>query len=313
VSEITDEGMGPRGFRHGACTYASPDDLVRTVGPFIEHGIQRGDAVLVAVPEASLSVLRPVFGAKVQFASMEEIGRNPAWIIPAWTDFLAEAAAGEQAARGVGEPVWVGRDADELVECEHHEALLDVAFADAPDFALLCPYDVGLGGVADRIGRSHPDCLDGHHLAPNGRRAADTADAGAGSLPSPPLGTPVLAFGPADVPAVRRHVVGVARTAGLAAPLVDDLAVAVSEAATNSVRHGGGSGEVAVWVRPGRPAVVCEVRDHGHITDPLAGRRRPTTDQPDGRGLWLMQRLCDLVQVRDVPGGQVIRLHMANR
>jgi hypothetical protein len=31
--------------------------------------------------------------------------------------------------------------------------------------------------------------------------------------------------------------------------------------------------------------------------------------QLDGRGLWIMHRVCDLVQLRAVDGGQALRLH----
>jgi hypothetical protein len=41
------------------------------------------------------------------------------------------------------EPVWPGRRDDELVECRHHEALLNVAFDREPDFRLVCPYEIG--------------------------------------------------------------------------------------------------------------------------------------------------------------------------
>lgn len=52
-----------------------------------------------------------------------------------------------------------------------------------------------------------------------------------------------------------------------------DFTLVVSELATNSVRHGGGSGILRLW-REG-PYAVCEVRDRGVITDPLVGLRRP--------------------------------------
>ena len=88
----------------------------------------------------------------------------------------------------------------------------------------------------------------------------------------------------------------------------DDLVLAVSEAVTNSVLHGGGSGEIALWHDGSR--LLCEIRDRGRITDPLAGRVRPRTDQLGARGLWLIHQLCDLVQLRTVGDGQVVRLHI---
>ena len=63
----------------------------------------------------------------------------------------------------------------------------------------------------------------------------------------------------------------------------------------------------------GADAVVCEVRDGGHIDAPLVGRERPSLERPGGRGLWLVNQLCDLVQIRSFPTGTVVRLHMRLR
>jgi anti-sigma regulatory factor (Ser/Thr protein kinase) len=56
--------------------------------------------------------------------------------------------------------------------------------------------------------------------------------------------------------------------------------------------------------------LICEVRDQGRIDDPLVDRRRPRRDQAGGYGLWLANRLCDLVQLRSGSTGSAIRLHM---
>jgi anti-sigma regulatory factor (Ser/Thr protein kinase) len=45
----------------------------------------------------------------------------------------------------------------------------------------------------------------------------------------------------------------------------------------------------------------------------LAGRIRPGPDQSSGFGLWLANQLCDLVQVRSLPSGTVVRLHASAR
>ena len=55
---------------------------------------------------------------------------------------------------------------------------------------------------------------------------------------------------------------------------------------------------------------MLEVRDAGHIREPLVGRRRPTPEQQSGRGLWLVNRLCDLVQIRSSHEGTVVRVHV---
>ena len=69
--------------------------------------------------------------------------------------------------------------------------------------------------------------------------------------------------------------------------------VAVNELLTNAVRHGGGTGRVAVWRSDG--SVVCEVSDAGGGLTDLAAERpeRPSADQPGGWGLWLAEELTD--------------------
>ena len=96
-----------------------------------------------------------------------------------------------------------------------------------------------------------------------------------------------------------------ATTAGLRPDRTTDLVLAVTEVATNSVRHGGGRGTLQMWHEDG--AVICEITDGGHITDPLVGRRTPSLATDGGRGLWLANQLCDLIQVRSGPAGTTVR------
>jgi hypothetical protein len=78
--------------------------------------------------------------------------------------------------------------------------------------------------------------------------------------------------------------------------------------ATNSLLHGGGRGVLRTWTHDG--TFFCEVSDGGRIRDPLAGRALPSDLLDGGRGLWIVNHLCDLVQVRSSPAGSVVRLHM---
>jgi len=88
-----------------------------------------------------------------------------------------------------------------------------------------------------------------------------------------------------------------------------DLALSVNKLAGNSLRHGGGSGSLRIWTAD--RMLICEIEDSGRLDKPLAGRERPLTDRENGFGLWLVNQLCDLVQVRTFEKGTVIRLHMA--
>jgi anti-sigma regulatory factor (Ser/Thr protein kinase) len=93
----------------------------------------------------------------------------------------------------------------------------------------------------------------------------------------------------------------------LHADTTDDLVLAVHEVAANSVVHGGGSGSLAVW--RGVASLVVEVRDPGVIDDVLVGRGSVELASEHGRGIWIANQLCDLVQVRSGEHGTQVRLH----
>jgi anti-sigma regulatory factor (Ser/Thr protein kinase) len=62
-----------------------------------------------------------------------------------------------------------------------------------------------------------------------------------------------------------------------------------------------------MWRQDG--ALLCEIRDEGQMKDPLLGRVRPKDAAVCGRGMWIVNQLCDLVQVRSSAAGSQIRLH----
>src|SRR6478609_9118940 len=129
-------------FSHEALLYEGPDGFLAGTLPFIREGLEHGEPILVAVGAPTIASLREALGAhaeRVEFADMAVLGHNPARIIPAWHEFLSRH---DGPVRGIGEPIWASRSASELVECQLHEALLNVAFAEVGRFALLCPYDV---------------------------------------------------------------------------------------------------------------------------------------------------------------------------
>jgi anti-sigma regulatory factor (Ser/Thr protein kinase) len=302
-------------FQHEALLYDGLDGFVAGTLPFLREGIEAREPMLVAVPGPRLDALRAALGedaGSVQFVDMEQLGRNPGRIIPAWRDFIAANRRDGEPVRGIGEPVWAGRGSEELVECQLHESLLNVAFADERDFRLLCPYDRSLldSGVLHEACRSHPSVVDG------GERRASSAYRDGDELLAPfattlaPPGAPaeVLAYDRESVRDVRQLVAARGARTGLEGARAADLVLAVDEVAANSVRHGGGNGVLRVW--EDGETLICEVTDRGHVADPLAGRQRPRPEQPHGWGLYIAHQLCDLVQLRTDERGTVVRLHM---
>jgi anti-sigma regulatory factor (Ser/Thr protein kinase) len=100
-----------------------------------------------------------------------------------------------------------------------------------------------------------------------------------------------------------------ARVAGLAEDRVVDFVIAVSEVAGNTVKHARSQGSMEIWCDAGE--IICEIRDGGVITDPLAGQRPPAADANGGHGLWLVQQICDQVELHSDDNGTTVRLHMS--
>jgi anti-sigma regulatory factor (Ser/Thr protein kinase) len=55
-------------------------------------------------------------------------------------------------------------------------------------------------------------------------------------------------------------------------------------------------------------AAVVEFSDSGRLTEPLIGRLPPEMSRSEGRGLYLVNQLCDLVQVRSGTWGTTVRI-----
>jgi anti-sigma regulatory factor (Ser/Thr protein kinase) len=114
-----------------------------------------------------------------------------------------------------------------------------------------------------------------------------------------------------DLGRVRALVAEAASMTALDADRSADLVLAVNELATNSICHGGGHGTLRMWCSD--HALLCEVRDAGQIPAEAAEppRDRPDPDAMSGRGLWLVDQLCDAVQISSSPdAGSAVRVRM---
>lgn len=303
--------MEQAGFQHEALVYEGAGEYLAGAVPFLHAALEAGEPALVAVGRAQTELIQSELGEdakRLRFAVMEEVGHNPASIIPLWRDFVDEA--GGRSVRGIGEPVWADRSPAALDECQRHEALLNVAFAPRPAWSLLCPYDAGSleDEVLEKVDHSHSS------VCRHGRREESSSfdpspDCFSGKLPPPATTPEVVSFGLSELSEVRNRVADAARRAGMDQLGIADLVTATSELAANSVMHGGGSGTLRLWTEGER--LLAEVEDDGLIEEPLVGRLRPGIRQEGG--LWLANQLCDLVQIRSGPQGTTVRLHVLAR
>jgi anti-sigma regulatory factor (Ser/Thr protein kinase) len=295
---------------HSALFYRDDAEYLDGVMGFIEPALAAGEPVAAALPPARGKLLRGRLGRsseQVEILDMAELGRNPSRIIPAVETMVARHAG--KPLHYVGEPIWPGRSAEEIREATKHEALINLAWPGA-QVRVLCPYDAAAldKAVLGDAERTHP------HLIHSGSELRSPAYTGPAvpaecdqPLSAPPRLAARLTFGLEDLFKIRVLVSERGRAAGLDADRTADLVLAANELATNAIRHGGGGGTLRIWNRPGR--IVCQVQDRGEITDPLAGRRVPVPDGNGGIGLWTVNQVCDLVEVRTGKAGTTVRIH----
>jgi anti-sigma regulatory factor (Ser/Thr protein kinase) len=305
------------GFRHKALLYAGDDEFVSASAEFIGEGLDAHEPTFVVLDADKTRRLRDALGAdaaRVVFADMERVGRNPARILPAWQQFIDDHR-GRGRLRGLGEPIWPGRSAAELVECRLHESLLNMAFDGRATLELLCPYDVDALAPEVIEGARHTHPVVGHlgddRPSPSFDAGHDATRIFTEALPGPAVAPTEMTFAVGPLHRFRRFVVAEATAAGLVGSRAEDIVLAANEIASNSLVHGGGRGTVRVWTEDG--SFICEIRDGGQIDDLLIGRVRPDSEGTCGRGMWMANQLCDLVQVRSSQDGTVVRLHMRTR
>ena len=304
-------------FHHEALFYAGDGEFAERCLDFVEAGLERDEPLLVMVGSRKLGLLRDALGVRaerVHFADMEVVGRNPARIIPEWARFVAGHARGPQGGgmRGIGEPIWADRKPDELEECQLHESLINVAFASANSFRLVCLYDTAAlpRDVIAEARRSHPIASKNGEPEPCGDYCGleKAAAKFSGPLSEPPGDAFEMSVTVDGLREARGLVRGRAREAGLR-ERADDFVLAVNEILSNSLSHAREDGKLRIWDEP--DGLVCEVRDHGRILRPLIGREEPAAGQVGGHGTWLVNLVCDLVQVRSSEDGSTVRMKMS--
>ncbi|MFC9286864.1 anti-sigma factor RsbA family regulatory protein [Streptomyces sp. NPDC057052] len=298
-------------FVHPALFYQGEKEYLHGTVPFIRDGLKAGEPVAVAVPGPNLALLETALGedaAHVKFLDMTDAGRNPGRIIPKVLRAFADAHR-QTHVRIIGEPIWAGRSSVEYPACAQHEALINPAFQ-GRNVTILCPYD------ADRLDEhvltdayaTHPLVISGGKERLSTAYAPEHVVARYNQPLEQPAAADELSFHADQLPNARHFAVGHAARLGLSGIRLEDVALIVAELTTNSVVHGGGSGTLRVWAEDSQ--VVCEVRDHGQLNDPLAGRRPPARDQLGGRGLLLVHSLADLVRIHTGPDGTAIRCYV---
>jgi anti-sigma regulatory factor (Ser/Thr protein kinase) len=294
--------------KHVAFFYRDPAEGRAQMLGFARDGLARGEPLFMAVPAArALGDQLAAEPGEFVCSDITGAGRNPARIIPELRAFIDKHDG--QRVRVIGEPIWPGRSPAEIREVVRHEALVNLAFAESR-VTFMCAFDaMRLSPAAiSRVRRTHPEHLGGGRpvAAPDQAPVWQIPPACDRPLSPPPPSAECLGY-ETDLAPVRRLAETHALRTGLAAERVPDLVLAASEIAANTLGHTTSGGTFHVW--HDEEEIVCQVHDQGWITDPLAGRvRRPPGSR--GQGLFLVNHVCDLVELRTGPGGTTVRMHM---
>lgn len=306
-------GSSEAGLVHDAFLYRAVDEYVGTIMTFLRGDAAGRPPALVAVPGPRMSLLRALLDDGLQpvtFADMGELGRNPARLTAAMCRFVeghhtipprlvTEAVRPEMPAAAYGETVL-------------HESVLAHAL-DGTRASVLCPVDASACGpeVLADVGRTHPQVVSDGERNPSPAYdpglAAELFDR---RLPGVPPTSGRHAYHHDGLADLRRFVEAGASGVGLPFERVQDLVLAANEVATNSLVHAEGSGVTHLWADPATSEVVCDLCDKGYIAQLLAGRIAPSLFSRHGWGLWMVNQVCDLVEMRSGSWGTNVRLHM---
>lgn len=301
------------GPQHAAFFYRDVDEFTEGVVRFAADARAEERLLMMALSPEAIDRVSGRLGerrsAQVRFVDMHRLGRNPTRIIPAVQSFL-DGSRGRPVAV-VGEPMWPSRSPAEAAEVIRHEALINTAF-EGRDARLLCPYDAAVldDAVLVDAAMTHPAVLrDGDAVPSQAFSDPHLVWRSVGRLAPVPEHAAVASFDIDSLGVLRDFAGQHGLLAGFPPERMDDLLLVADELATNSIRHGGGSGTLALWAD--ESGVVVEVQDEGRLRDPMAGRRVPGDDAQGGWGLWMVNQLCDLVQLHPEPGGTRVRVHLA--
>jgi anti-sigma regulatory factor (Ser/Thr protein kinase) len=294
-------------FVHPALFYRGDDEYLAGTVPFVTDGLAAGEPVAVAAPAANLALLRDALGSdagQVRMLDMTDVGRNPGRIIPGVLRAFADAHR-DGHVRIIGEPIWPQRSDHEYPACVQHEALINHAFT-GRHVTILCPYDAQRLDplVLADAARTHPLLLDAAGQQHSDAYAPDEVIAAYNHDLDAPAGATTIAVDARSLVGLRRMAAEMTARLGLSAQRRDDVLLVLTELATNSIEHARSVATVLLGTEGDH--LVCQVRDTGHLTDPLVGRRPEAAGQIRGRGLLMVNQLADLVRVHTSPQGTTI-------
>ena len=290
-------------FEHVAIVHDGPDELAELLAPSVTEAIANDEAVLVCLDATSTARLRSALGDADGLTFLPAATRysRPGAAMHALQTFLADALSdGVRAAWSIGTIPFDGTELDR--RWVRYEQAVDEVLGHLP-LRAVCTYDVN-SVPATMIGTAH-HC---HHAV---RGNGHTPSAGIDHhVARQVTSSPDLEIEVATTRAMRRQISD-ALSDALGSTRLDDVLLAATELATNSLLHGAPPVTVRLWnVGDG---VLIDVVDHGGaIADPLADLRPLNGGSHGGYGLWLVGELADEITIDRRDDTNVVTAFFAN-
>jgi anti-sigma regulatory factor (Ser/Thr protein kinase) len=298
----------PSALRHNALLYASADEYLARVVPFLREGLERGEGAIVAHTRPGLAMVQETLEAdaeRVTFVDVSAAYTRPARTLAAYHTVYVEQLRRTPRLRAVAD-VQFGPDPGEWDLWTSYEAVFNRSFAHLPAW-ILCSYNAN--GTPDAIlegmQQTHPEIVDergwsvcDHYEEPD-RLLRRTTRA-----PSTLVGLPSIPFG-RDLEELREQVAPALAALGLSPAQSLDMLLATTEVADNAIRHGDGIADLRLGRSEGR--VVCEIVDRGSgFDDPAAGFLAPRAGI--GNGLWVARQLTWQIEFFNSTDGFTVRI-----
>jgi anti-sigma regulatory factor (Ser/Thr protein kinase) len=302
--------MSASALRHGLFVFDDEAALESRMAPFLDAGVEDGEAVICVVDGDKWSLLRRALGDVAD--EISHVDRDTFYTRPE----AALAGYDARVRRLLHEGAPSVRAFAELPRCETdeqwspwigYEAMINRAFAHHP-FWVICGYDSRevSADVLHGMRCAHP------HVEGDGRPASEdyrNPDELVRELASPAESLPELRPVPLHGAGRPFRVALLAEMAAAGVPEVDaeQLVLAAGEVLANALTHGGGS--VAVRAGRGDGGFVCEISDAGAgLDDPMAGYLPPRPGAGGGAGLWVARQLTRRLDLVSSPDGLSVRL-----
>jgi anti-sigma regulatory factor (Ser/Thr protein kinase) len=319
----TGAAAGHSGYFHEAVYYATDEELLAVVVPFLRGGVAEDEPTVVAFGEQHTALVRSALPAadagRVLFHPGCDMYARPASAIRSYRKMLADyTAAGADQIRIIGElpPTALGATWDWWAR---YESAINTAYDEFPLWSM-CVYDTTTtpAAVLEDVARTHPRSAAPGGLHPPSPPYLEPSVFLSRQQPGDPdplqLTEPTLSEVDPDPAAVRAALANLNRTPTgeiLDEVALADLLMATTEVLVNAQLHGVPPVRLHCWVGPDRIVVVLSDQGTGPA-DPFVGLQPAAHAPIGGLGLWLAHQTCDHVVLHRAEGHFAIRLISGN-